>query len=457
MNDLLEKENTQVPCAPAEEKERAPISVLWLLPFFMVLAILCAVGYIPGLRPSTSEIEKRELKKFPEFSMEALFQGSYFDDISAWYSDTFPYRESWLSVSSQRSELYGISDVSVHGELSSGDDIPDAPPITPVPTAAPAVTPSPEPTWGGIDVDAENLETNHFGALLQVGDSVFEQFVFVQSGAERYAAMVSKAAEVCGERAKVYDILAPTGMGIMLPSDYIEEIGASDQQKAAEYMYACMSEKVTTVNAYPSMLEHNDEYLYFRTDHHWTALGAYYAYAEFCKTAGLEAAELEDFEALEYPGFLGSFYYSIGGNTAMKANPDSVVAYNPTGEIEMKITAKEGNTFPWPVINDMTHTGSSGLYLSFIGGDNPLTYMHNADIKDGSTCLLIKESFGNCFAPFLTQNYENVYVVDYRHYRAMTLSGFIDTYEVDDVIFLNAISMAEASGALGLMEYFVGQ
>ena len=69
-----------------------------VIPFFIVLGVLTVASFIIPLRPTVSHIEKRNLAEFPEFSMEALTSGDYFDDISTWFSDTFPGREGWLAV-----------------------------------------------------------------------------------------------------------------------------------------------------------------------------------------------------------------------------------------------------------------------------------------------------------------------------------------------------------------------
>ena len=83
------------------------------IPFFLVMAVLTVAAFIVPLRPTVSYSEKRELAKFPEFSLEALVSGDYFDDISLWFSDTFPGRDGWMSVSRFTESLHGYSEVSI--------------------------------------------------------------------------------------------------------------------------------------------------------------------------------------------------------------------------------------------------------------------------------------------------------------------------------------------------------
>ena len=78
----------------------------------------------------------------------------------------------------------------------------------------------------------------------------------------------------------------------------------------------------------------------------------------------------------------------------------------------------------------------------------------NNDLPDGPNCVVIKDSFGNPFAPYLSQNYHNVYVIDYRKYNAMTLSYFVQYYDIDDVLLTESLAMAQGEGTLDLLEWF---
>lgn len=95
--------------------------------FFGLLLILMVFSLILPLRPSFSERERRELTEFPEFSLETLQSGQYFQGIEAWFSDTFPGRDFFLDLNKQLTSLYGVRTVEVRGELPQGDDIPDKP------------------------------------------------------------------------------------------------------------------------------------------------------------------------------------------------------------------------------------------------------------------------------------------------------------------------------------------
>ncbi len=95
--------------------------------FFSTLAIALAVSLIIPLRPVESVREKRELVKFPAFTVESLANGKYFRGIEDWFSDTFPGRDLFLDLNKYIRDFYGIRTVEIHGEQQQGDDIPDAP------------------------------------------------------------------------------------------------------------------------------------------------------------------------------------------------------------------------------------------------------------------------------------------------------------------------------------------
>lgn len=93
--------------------------------FFLTLFAALTVSLIGPLHPKESSQEGRKLARFPEFSVEALLDGEYFEGIDLWFSDTFPGRDMFLGFNKRLRELYGLQTVQVHGEVKQGDEIPD--------------------------------------------------------------------------------------------------------------------------------------------------------------------------------------------------------------------------------------------------------------------------------------------------------------------------------------------
>ena len=204
-------------------------------------------------------------------------------------------------------------------------------------------------------------------------------------------------------------------------------------------MYSRLSDDIVSIDTLPNLISHNGEYLYFRTDHHWTARGAYYAYNAFCDAKGITATPLESYEKLEFSGFLGTFYEQAKSPTSMSNNPDRVEAFVPIGTNIAILYDKNGNVEDADYRVVFPRVSNLNKYLCFVGGDHPLIEINNPKVNNGSSIVVVKESYGNAFVPFLVDSYSTVYVIDYRYWNG-NLADFVTDNSVDDVLFLNVIN-----------------
>ena len=461
---------------PDSSKNRPTPSPRLAIPFLVALAVLTVVAFIIPLRPTQSYEEKRNLAEFPEFSVEALVSGDYFDHISTWFSDTFPGREGWMDLNSALSELHGYSQIAIQGDILQGDEIPvlseqttvtlppETVPVETVPedtgptepivleTVEPPTTPVEQ--WGGVDA-GEGAEIGYANSVIQIGDTLFNYCSFSQTGSDRYIRTVNKCAQSLMDKdVQIVSAPIPTSIGIMVKKEHLEKLHCAAQDEIINYMHAGTSDRVIKTDVYDILVDHNDEYLYFRTDHHWTALGAYYAYVQIMEDLGREPASLDTFEAWDQGQFAGS----LGGNAAYpsKLKWDNVYAYIPQGDIEMMIYRSAEGGFSWPLLTDMSQKEVNTKYMTFLAGDHALCIVTNNSIPEGTNCVVIKDSYGNPLIPFLTQNYHKVYVIDYRKYNTMKLSRFVDEYEIDDVILLNNLNAAQNATVNDMLEWLVG-
>ena len=120
----------------------------------------------------------------------------------------------------------------------------------------------------------------------------------------------------------------------------------------------------------------------------------------------------------------------------------------------MNFTDSNGNKIAWPVIADGETYGAGSKYLIFAAGDQPIAKFTNPGVTDGSVAIVVKESFGNCFAPFLVDHYQYVYVIDYRYFDG-DLTEFVTEKGAGAVIFLNNITATSAAPRIGEMEELV--
>lgn len=281
-----------------------------------------------------------------------------------------------------------------------------------------------------------------------VGNSAYELFTYRESSAKAYAKAVNALAKDLDGKAEVYDMVIPLSSGITFPDNLEDKIDSTNQRDAMLSIMGMMNSQVKSVDIYDALMKHRKEYIYFRTDHHWTALGAYYAYTALCEEMGIEPEKLEEYETREFEGFVGSFYNDTK-NESLKKHPDVITAYLPKSEAKMHVTPAKGQDYDWDIIYDVSAYGASLKYSTFIASDNPFTEITNQTLTDESACIVVKESFGNAFVPFLVDHYQHVYVVDYRYWQG-NLAELAKEKKAKDVILLNNLSMIRN-------QYLVGQ
>lgn len=415
--------------------------------FGAVMAVGCITGLLVFAHPATSQLEGRQLTQFPEFSASSFLDGSYLEQVALWYSDTFPGRDVLVNLGQGLKGLYGIQpDTSMVGGKVQADELPpvedgpqesqepDSPPQAPEPQERKKVE---VPTEEAMAAD---VQKNIMSGLYVKDGAAYSIYYFSQEAVTNYAAAISTASDKLQGVADVYSIIVPNNSAAILDQDVLDSLGGTNQAQAIDYFNSLYSLNVRTVPILDALRQHRDEYTYFRTDHHWTALGAYVAYQEFCKAKALEPVELSSLKTMTFDGFLGSFYTELK-NPAMADNPDTVTAYIPKGTNDMTYWDKEGNETDGKVITDVEGWNKNSLYNTFIAGDEPISIIENPTITDGSSILVIKDSFGNAFVPFLVNNYQTVYVIDYR-YTDTNIVEYVKEHQIKDVVFMNNISLA---------------
>lgn len=454
----------------------------WRVVLIASFVLLMGTGFVVGcfllfLRPEKSELEKRELTRFPAFSTEDLMDGTYTSNIERWFADTFPFRENLLLAEQRIKVAYGIRSDAINN-VGEGDDIPDLDDlINNMSTEAPSQTVSTETTIAeseeiaettnaveettaektyeaidGKDVVAMNpQEAGKVNIKDLVGYCVFG---FNLTAADTYCQDVADMQAAAGENVKVYDILVPNNSAITLDEATKADWKLSDERKVINYYQAkinSLDSRIRQVSIYDTLEAHSSEYLYFKTDHHWTQLAAYYAYVEFCKEKGVAAHDLSEYERVESGAFLGS-YYAANGFTQLEGNPDDVISYIPlsTNEMHFYDVDMQGMR-TGKIIRNMSEFGPTLKYYGYIYGDNPYSYIDNPAAVTDEVCVLIKESFGNNFVPFLVDHYKKVIIVDYRSYKD-AVSDIVKEENVTDIVFLNnleAISDTPTMQVLG--------
>ncbi|MDO5410632.1 MAG: DHHW family protein [Lachnospiraceae bacterium] len=481
--------------------------------FFAALLTGMIISLLLPLRPAYSATEKRTLTKWPSFQLESFLDGTYYKQVDLWFSDTFPFRDQLTTLNASMKQYYGFHTMEIYGDNMNArqDEIPDIPSggklaggktaedvqkadgktaeeIQKADKDAGAKKTDDGNAVGRKNTDSENSagtkeadrtksqesekpvqasdvnnkvangksgqkakDVENLGSLFITGGVGYSYYYFTQKETDQYIGMLNSLAGKLEGKAKVYDVVVPTAIDLTLDPATRNKISSSNQEKALDYMYYNMEDTVNKVNVFQNMKKHSDEYIYFKTDHHWTALGAYYAYETLMESMGKTPHALSDFETMKFDNFHGSYYSESGKAASLENVRDTITAYIPMGTNKMKFTNQKGEKVTYQVVANVKGWNENSLYSAFIGGDNPLTVISNPKIKDGSSCLLVKESFGNAFAPFLVDHYQYVYVVDYRYYNG-TVSGLVNEKGIDDVIIMNNIAAVSTASRLKDME-----
>ncbi|MCQ2456819.1 MAG: DHHW family protein [Clostridia bacterium] len=196
---------------------------------------------------------------------------------------------------------------------------------------------------------------------------------------------------------------------------------------------------VNFVDTYGEMYAHRSEYTHFKTDHHWTQRGAYYAYKAFVESIGLTATPLEDFERVviteDYHGSL----YGYTGDEEVLTFSDTVEAFFTKKALTMTVTDQAGGTAVYP---DAIAKWSES-YSAFLYGDNPYTVINVPENPQDKNVLVFKDSYGNAMVPFLAENFGNIIVVDTR-YNPMNVAAELGDYPFTDVLFINNLEAANS-------------
>lgn len=311
-----------------------------------------------------------------------------------------------------------------------------APTPTAEPTPSPTPSPTPEPTPPPIYDDG--TEGYMSSGICIYNNQGFEMFYGDDSMAATYAEMINAFADQLPGM-EIYNMVVPNHSEFGLPERVREYYGESSQRQNISTIYENLSDSVTPVDVYDILSLHNNENIYFGTDTHWAPLGAYYAYTVFCETAGVEPAALESFDKTSYE-FTGYLAYATGEDVLYQ-NPDTLDVYDPTFDYTCEMSYDGLSYFETDSIN--VHDESSG-YSMYLSGDMGCVRVTNNTLSTGRKLLIVKDSYGNAMAPFLTASFDEVHVVDFRYFED-NLPSYCESQGITDVLFFNNEMSANTS------------
>lgn len=328
-----------------------------------------------------SEQENRSLQQRPPFSFDELFSGQYTKDFEAYTTDQFTLRDEWIT-------LKAASELALGKRQNNGMFLCDGGTI---------IEPYEAPEDGKLEANMEALNK-----------------LVANTDADVYFALIPGKSDIWAH---------------MLPQN-----APRDSEKAAiDYCYS-LSDAVN-VDIYGKLEEHSGEYIYYRTDHHWTTLGAYYGFSALAESMGLDCPDISEYGGRETVSeeFYGTSWSSSGFSWV---EPDSMEIFvtEPEG---LEITnypqgsPVEGQLYDWSRLE------VKDKYSFFYGGNTPLLEIETG-VEDAPSLLILRDSYMDSLSPFLLASYSRIHILDLRYYRA-SLSDYIAQNGFDDVLVCYSI------------------
>ncbi len=354
-----------------------------LLALFIFLLVGFSVLNLFWPKRDMSELENRKLAQFPAFSVKALLNGTWFGDLSEYVQDQVAFRDGLIDLESAFNNL--VFAKTEEGGILLGKD-----------------------GW-------------MFTKLFDISDSTQKQLD------KNLQAVTSFASRHPG---KVTFLLAPSASVIypeMLPA------GAPmvDENAMLDDIFAQVSSAADVIDMRPVFTQQKEQYLYYKTDHHWTTQGAYLAYEQFCQLKGLSPFDTNAYQAESVPGFYGTHY---SATRRWNVQPDTITYYpldNPMTIFDIGAETEYTPRTTESMINTEKF-GTRDKYAAFLDGNNGYSVIEG---NGEGSILVVKDSYANCFVPFLTANYEKIGVVDLRNF-SYGLDSTIESEGYDQILIL---------------------
>lgn len=347
----------------------------------MVFAVITLI--LP--KEKFSDMENKTLQSLPKFTTKALFDGTYMDKLETYISDHFAGRVSWIELKADTENILGKREQKgiyiLSDRLIEKIDTPDY-----------------------TEIDKNIMGLNKFATENDI--PVF--MMLVPTSAEFYSSE--------------------------LPS-YMPNL---NQREFIDYVYSNLSDSITKIDVYPVLDANKDKYIFYRTDHHWTTEGAYYAYSAAASAMGYSAPDISEYTVEQASDEFKGTFYSKSLYDGIDEDIMEYYHHKNNTDVNVEITKEFGKD---PDIYDSMYFRDyldvKDKYSSFLGTNQPIVTLKTGN--SGKKLLIIKDSYAHCYAPFLTENYSEITLLDLR-YIQISYKSIIDVSQFDQVLFLYNVS-----------------
>ena len=331
---------------------------------------------------SFSEQENRYLTQFKAPTVESVFgkNGQFMTNFEKYVNDQFPLRDGWIGLKAWSERLAGKQE---------NNDIYFAKDQT-------LISRVEDPDMDQLAADMGYLDT-----------------LAGTAGVPVHFGIIPTAAAVWADKLPAN---APTA----------DELSIIDQ------LY--FSTGANTIDMASPLLQHKEEDIYYRTDHHWTSLGAYYGANAILEALGMEPLDLNDYQKTTVTeDFYGTLYSSSG---VRWLPPDSIDTY-VSGEGITNTYYDNGKLTDGPLYVD-SYLSVKDKYSYFLGGVQGLRVLRTQN-TDAPKILMVRDSYTDSLAPFLTERFSEIHLFDLR-YNNISLKSYIEENDIDTVVVLYSFS-----------------
>lgn len=380
-----------------KNKSNKKYHIIIVLTFLILLSILTIADIITQDK-FKSENENRILQQNPEFTINRLFNGQYTKEYENYISDQFILRDNWISLKVKTDQIMLKKDIN--GVYIGKDNYLLE-------------------KHNKNDIETEQLQLN-INRLTQMCDKYKDKNIRIMT--------VPSAAAILSEKLPDF---APF----------------YDDNKITEMIKSQLNDKNIILDTASILQEHKDEYIYYKTDHHWTSLGAYYAYTQWAQSIGITPLNQSEFDIKILSD---EFYGTIHSKLNINTHADTIKAYYPKNKIDYTIKYNLENK-QFDTVYNMDALKTKDKYSVFLNGNNAIAQI-STNINNNRNLLIIRDSFANCFVPFALNHFENISVIDLRYYNA-GIEQYINDNNITDILILyNTIKFAQDKNSSGLMK-----
>lgn len=435
-------------------KKKAAIAVNCIAVFLAFAFMFCFCVFFPR----TEDSDNSTLKEFPTFSFETLMNGDFFSDFSAWFTDTVCLRDKFVDINAKFRHYFGITPneqiiIRDESETQTSEEEPWTPDESgsDLSSDMSEISMAPETSDTSADISSESKSESSEATIseisqaempeevvedvLIIGTRAMEIYYGNEKNARAFAETLNNFAAKVGEHVKVYSMVAPKACAFYISDSKKYSKYADRSLRDINALSAALSAAVTDVPIYSTLESHKDEEIYYRTDHHWTGLGAYYAAEKFAQTAGVDFTPLSSYTKKVRTGYVGTMYKYTNYSATLLNNPEDFVTYVPTSSYvatfcDQNLHKVRTHDLFWYV--DDNHRSS--WYSTYLASDAYSVVIESKSCTNGRKLLIVKDSYGNALVPYLVDSFEEIYVVDARVFK-LSLTSLVSNKGITDVLF----------------------